>query len=85
MKLVFGHTMAFLMMFVFCYVGLASLILFLPLLSAFVAWDWSELAFGWSTTFLWMRVMALLSAFVGIAFTLSAEGKYIAHDFAKGL
>ncbi len=84
MKLVFGHTMAFLMMFTFCYVGLAALILFMPLLSAFVAWDWSELAFGWSTTFLWMRVMALLSAFIGILFTFSPEGRNLAHDFAKG-
>lgn len=83
MKLALGHMLGFGMMFAVCYVALAAIALFLPLIGAFISWDLAPLSFGWQATFLWMRLIAVFSAFMGVLFTFSKEGSGLARDFAE--
>lgn len=84
MKTLYANMFAFGMMTGLCMLGLSSLLLILPLLSAFIMWDLAPLSFGWSTTFGWLRVMFAFSAFMGIMFTSSKEGQALVKDIVNG-
>lgn len=83
MKLFLGHLLSFGMMTVFCFVVLSGLALFIPLLGAFLTWSLDPLTFDFSMTMFIARCMLILSAFVGVCFTTSKEGKEFARQVAE--
>jgi hypothetical protein len=84
MKTVYAHALAFGMMTGICFVAFSGLALFFPLLSAFIAWDWTPLTFGWSITFLCMRIIFLASTLIGVLFVCSKEGQDMVKDIMNG-
>ena len=83
MKLFLGHLIGFAMATAFCFVALSGLALFIPIIAAFLTWSLKPLTFDVGMTMFLIRCMFLLSAFVGIMFTTSADGKALARDFAQ--
>lgn len=83
MKLFLGHLLGFGMMTTFCFVVMSGLALFIPLLGAFLTWSLDPLTFDFSMTMFVARCMLVLSAFVGVCFTTSKEGKQFAAEFAE--
>ena len=84
MKLFLGHLFGFGMMFGLCFLSLSGLLLIVPVISAFITWELDPLNIGLPTVLLWVRVIIVFSAFMGIVFTSSQEGRSLARDFANG-
>lgn len=84
MKLFLGHLIGFGMVTALCFVMLSAFALCFPLLGAFLTWSLEPVMFDFGMTMFIARAMLLISAFVGIAFTVSKEGRELAADYAKG-
>lgn len=83
MKLFLGHLIGFTMAAGITFAAMAVLLLFFPLLGAFISWSTDPLSFGWGATFVVVRFMILIAAGVGLGFTFSKEGSEAARLFAN--
>ena len=83
MKLFIGHLIGFGMMTAICFAILGAVALFIPLLAAFVLWSLDPLALDFSATMFVARGILVISAFVGVCFTFSKEGREMARDLAN--
>lgn len=83
MKLAIGHLINFAAMFVVCFVTVSLGLAAIPVLAAFVFWDLAPLSLGWDTTFFWARLIAVLSAVMGVMFTFSKEGQGVAKHYEE--
>jgi hypothetical protein len=68
-------------MFIFIYVALVCLASFIPFIMVFISWDISILDINWEFVFLMLRLNVVISALVGLSFTLSKDGKEFADEF----
>lgn len=84
MKTFYANLIAFGMMTGICFVGFSAMALFFPFIGAFIAWDLAPLTFGWATTFLWMRIIFVASALIGVCFMCSKEGQSMVKDLVNG-
>jgi hypothetical protein len=84
MKTLYAYILAFGAMTGICFVLFSGLAIFFPLLGAFIAWDLAPLAFDWSTTLTWMRIIFVASAFMGVMFACSKDGQSMAKDILNG-
>lgn len=79
-----GHLIGFAMMTTFCFVLFSCFALFVPFMGAFLTWSLAPITFDLSNMMFVARGLFMISAFVGIAFTVSKEGRELAADYAKG-
>lgn len=84
MKLFLGHLIGFGMATALCFIMLSAFALCFPLLGAFLTWSLEPVMFDFGMTMFITRAMLLISAFVGIMFTTSNDGKVFAYEFAEG-
>ncbi len=84
MKTLYANLIAFGMMTGICFVAFSAIALFFPFICAFITWDLALLTFGWATTFLWMRVIFVASAMIGVWFMCSKEGQSMVKDLVNG-
>lgn len=82
MKLFLGHLIGFGMMTAICFVLMGGFALFFPLIAAFLMWSLDPLTFDFSMSMFIMRCLFVLSAFIGVCFTFSEEGKQMARELA---
>jgi hypothetical protein len=82
MKLFLGHLIGFGMITAICFVLFGGVMLFFPLIGAFLTWSLNPLTFDFSTTMFIIRGILVLSAFMGVCFTFSKEGKQMARELA---
>lgn len=75
-----GKVAAFASMFSIVFVAIVGIAFFMPLLIAFVAWDWNFNA-NWNLIYFFLRVNVIFSTLIAIAFVLSKEGKAFANEF----
>ena len=85
MKLFLGHIVGFTFMVIVCFVVLASLAVFLPVVGAFLAWSSEPLTIESMVVWFIARVILVLSAFTGIMVTTSKEGRRFAKEFAEDM
>ena len=83
MKLFLGHLLGFAFMTAMCLVLFGTAVLFIPLLGAFLSWSLDPLTFDFSVAMFVARFILVLSAFVGVCFTTSKEGKEFARQVAE--
>ena len=75
-----GKLAAFVTMFAIVFVAIVGIAFFVPILTAFIFWDWNFNA-NWNLIYFFLRINVLLSTLMGILFMTSKEGKAFADEF----
>lgn len=76
MKRFLLHCEALVVMFTLCFMFIISISATLPFLSAFIAWDTDVIIAAFSSSsiwWVWVRLAALLSGFIALAYTFSDD------------
>lgn len=76
-----GKLAAFVIMFVITYITVVAAISFVPALMAFISWDITAFNPNWPMINFLLRLNVIFSAFMGICFVTSKEGKEFADQY----
>lgn len=82
MKVFVGHLIGFGMMTALCFVLFSCFALAVPFMGAFLTWSLDPITFDLSNMMFVARGLFLISAFIGVLFTSSKEGRELAREFA---